>query len=365
MNDLAHTYALIMAGGGGTRLWPLSRRNRPKQVLPLVEKRSLFQTTFERLESLFPPERILVVTVQEQAEALKLQVPDIPDENFLLEPAPRGTASAIGLGAVALKKRDSQAVMAVLPADHYIRNQALFSRLVRTAVTVAQKGYLVTMGIAPTYPATIYGYIQSDAPLPEPFDYPVHHVVRFIEKPQEEQARALIETGNCSWNSGMFFWKVDDLLAEMSRQMPDLHAVLTQIGAAWGTDQQESTLKALWPGLRNETIDYGIMEHAERVAVLPASELEWNDIGNWNSLFDVLPADENGNIVFGSHHVTVDTSNSLVYGNHGDHLIVTIGVEDLVIVDSGNALLICHKGQAARVRQIVEKLKNSDREHYT
>lgn len=365
MNSLEHTYAVIMAGGGGTRLWPLSRRNRPKQAIPLVEERSLFQATFERLKDLLPPQRILVVTAEEQAATLQAQVPHIPDENFLLEPAPRGTASAIGLAAVALQNRHPQANMAVLPADHYIRNQERFSSLLRMALAVAEKGYLVTLGITPTYPATVYGYIQSGDLLPEPFNSPVYHVVRFIEKPNEEQARLLLEAGNFSWNSGMFFWKVDGLLAEISRQMPDLYAVLTQVGAAWGTPRQDSTLKALWPSLRSETIDYGIMEHAERVAVLPADGLEWNDIGNWNSLFDVLPTDQDGNIVFGGQHLAVDTSNSLIYGNHDGRLIVTIGVEDLVIVDSDDTLLICRKGQAAQVRQVVERLKKSNREHYT
>lgn len=365
MNSLEHTYAVIMAGGGGTRLWPLSRRNRPKQIIPLVEERSLFQATFQRLKSLFPPERILVVTVEEQAEILQAQVPYIPNENFLLEPAPRGTASAIGLAAVALQKRHPQATMAVLPADHYIRNQERFLLLLHTAIAVAEKGYLVTLGITPTYPATVYGYIQSGDLLRESFNSPVHHVVRFIEKPNEEQARLLLKAGNFSWNSGMFFWKVDDLLAEILRQMPDLYAVLTQVGAAWGTERQDSTLKALWPSLRSETIDYGIMEHAERVAVLPADDLEWNDIGNWNSLFDILPANQDGNIVFGSQHLAIDTSNSLIYGNHNGRLIITIGVEDLVIVDSDDALLVCRKEQAAQVRRVVETLKNTNREHYT
>jgi mannose-1-phosphate guanylyltransferase len=365
MGNLEHTYAVIMAGGGGTRLWPISRRERPKQMIPLVGERSLFQTTVGRLEGLFPPERILVVTASDQAAALEAQAPDIPARNFLLEPSPRGTASAIGLAAVILHKRDPQAVMASLHSDHYIGNEELFRSLIRTAADVAGKDYLVTLGITPTYPATVYGYIQSGERLPETFDYPVHNVLRFIEKPDEKQARSLLETGDYSWNSGMFFWKVENILAEMARQMPDLYSVLTQIEAAWGTERQDSTLTALWPGLRNETIDYGIMEHAERVAVLPAGGLEWSDIGNWNSLFDVLPPDKDGNIVFGGHHIPLDTSNSLVYGNHDGRLIVTVGVDDLIIVDAGDALLVCHKEHAVQVRQVVEQLKNSNREHYT
>lgn len=354
-----------MAGGSGTRLWPLSRRERPKQVIPLIGQLSLFQTTLRRLEGLFPPERILIVTVQDQAEALKNQAPFIPHENFLLEPAPRGTASVIGLAALALRNRDPQATMAVLPADHYIGNQDRFASLLRAAVAVAQQDYLVTLGITPTYPATVYGYIQKGEPLSETFNHPAHRVARFIEKPNEEQAQALLEAGDCSWNSGMFFWKVDNILAEISRQMPDLYAVLTRIEAAWGSPEQTSTLESLWPALRSETIDYGIMEHATRVAVLPAVGLEWNDIGNWNSLFEVLPTDRDGNIVLGGQLVAMNTSNSLVYGNHDGRLIVTIGIDDLVIVDADDALLICRKGQTAQVRQIVEQLKDSDYKHHT
>ena len=233
MSNIDHTYAVIMAGGSGTRLWPVSRRSRPKQMIPLVEDRSLFQATIERLEGLFPAERILVVTVAEQAEELHRQAPDIPAENFILEPAPRGTASVIGLAATVLRKRDPQAVMAVLPSDHYIRNRDLFYLLLHVAVDVAEKGYLVTLGITPTYPATIYGYIQRGDPLPEKFAYPAYQVLSFKEKPDDAQARQMLAAGDHSWNSGMFLWRADTILAEISRQMPDLYAVLTQIEAAW------------------------------------------------------------------------------------------------------------------------------------
>ena len=201
MSNLDHTYAIIMAGGGGTRLWPVSRRKHPKQIISLVEENSLFQSTVERLEGIFPPERILVVTVADQAEELKNQAPHLPPENFILEPAPRGTASVVGLAAVILQKRDPQAVMVVLPSDHYIRNRELFYLLLRVAVDVAEKEYLVTLGITPTYPATVYGYIQRGEPLPDKFAYPAYQVLRFKEKPDETQARKMIATHDHSWNS--------------------------------------------------------------------------------------------------------------------------------------------------------------------
>jgi len=365
MSNIDHTYVVIMAGGGGTRLWPVSRRSHPKQIISLIEENSLFQSTVKRLEGLFPSERILVVTVAEQAAELRKQAPELPPENFILEPAPRGTASVVGLAAVVLQKRDPQAVMVILPSDHYIRNRDLFYLLLRVAVDVAEKEYLVTLGITPTYPATVYGYIQRGEPLPEKFAYPAYQVLRFKEKPDDTQARQMLATRDHSWNSGMFLWRTDSILDEMARQMPDLHTVLTQIGAAWGTDEQDSVLTRLWPKLRNETIDYGIMENAEKVAVLPAGGLEWSDIGNWNSLFDVLMPDKHGNIVFSGHHIPLETSSSLVYGNNDDRLIVTIGVDNLIVVDSGDVLLVCRKDQAAKVRQVVDNLKNSDKEHYT
>lgn len=354
-----------MAGGGGTRLWPVSRRKHPKQIISLIEDNSLFQGTVQRLVGLFPPERILVVTVAEQYELLREQAPHLPEENFLLEPAPRGTASVVGLAAKVLQTRDPQAVMAVLPSDHFIRNRDLFYLILRVAIDVAEKEYLVTLGITPTFPATVYGYIQRGELLSEKFAYPAYQVSKFKEKPNDKQAREMLASHDHSWNSGMFMWRTDTILAEISRQMPDLHAALTQIGAVWGTEKQDSVLMDLWPTLKNETIDYGVMENAEKVAVLPAGGLEWSDIGNWNSLFDVLVPDKDGNIVFSGHHIPLETSSSLVYGNKDGRLIVTIGVDNLIIVDTGDVLLVCRKDQAAKVRQVVDNLKNSDKEHYT
>jgi mannose-1-phosphate guanylyltransferase len=363
---LDHTYAVIMAGGGGTRLWPVSRRDRPKQMLPLLEEhRTLFQTTVERLEGLLPPERILVVTVEEQARNLQEQAPEIPAENFLMEPLPRGTASVVGLAAIALRQRDPLAVMALLPADHYIRNRDLFHLLIRVAVDVAEKNYLVTLGITPTYAGTGYGYIQRGEAISERVIYPVYKVSKFREKPDEEQARVMISTGDHSWNSGIFIWRVDAILSEIEKQMSGLYASLTEIESVWKTPKQDEVLQRLWPTLKNETVDYGIMEHADKVAVLPAGGLEWSDVGSWDSLFDVLLPDKDGNIVFAGQHIAEDTHNSLVYGNGSERLVVTIGVDDLIIVDSGDVLLVCHKDQAQKVRKVVDNLMKSNLDQYT
>lgn len=363
---LDHTYAVIMAGGSGTRLWPLSRRDRPKQMLPLLEEHhTLFQTTVERLRGLLPPERIYVVTVAEQAQGLREQMPDIPGQNYLLEPAPRGTASVVGLAAAALLQRDPDAVMAVLPSDHFIRNRDLFHLLIRVAVDVAEKGYLVTLGITPTYAATGYGYIQRGEAIPDRVIYPVYRVSKFKEKPDESHARELLSTGDHSWNSGMFVWRADAILAEIGRQLPALKSALDAITAYWATERRDEILRRLWPDLETVTVDYGVMENADKVAVLPAGGLEWSDVGSWDSLFDVLLPDENGNIVFAGNHIAEDTYNSLVYGQNNDRLVVTIGVDDLIVVDTGDVLLVCHKDHAQKVRKIVENLKNSRKEKYT
>lgn len=362
--DAVHTYAVIMAGGGGTRLWPISRKEMPKQLLPLLGKDTLFQSTVARLEKLFPPERILVVTVTEQAREMQKQVPAIPVENYLIEPAPRGTASVVALAAAVLHKRDPQASMAIQTSDHYIRNRDLFHYLIRAAFDVAQENYLVTLGITPTYPSTGYGYIQQGAALDGDYKYPVYTVERFVEKPDQETAQKLLRSGDHSWNSGMFVWRADTILAEIERQMPELYKVVNKISAAWGTSQQDQVVKANWFGLKSQTIDYGVMERAERVAVLPAGGLGWNDVGSWDSLFDVLLPDMNGNVATSAQHLALDTHNTLVYSKTDERLVVTIGLDDIVIVDAGDVLMVCQVDQSQKVKDVVEHLKKHHQEKY-
>lgn len=362
MNE--HAYAVIMAGGGGTRLWPVSRKNRPKQLLPLLGEETLFQSTVARLVDLFPPERILVVTVKEQASEMRAQVSSIPEENYLIEPAPRGTASVVGLAAAVLKKRDPEAVMAVLPSDHFIRNRDLFHYLLRAAFDVAEHKYLVTLGIAPLYSSSAYGYIQQGEMLKAEFKYPVYKVKSFKEKPDEETAQSFLRSGDHSWNSGMFIWRADMILAEIERQVPALSVALGKIMAAWNTANRDETLRSNWMDLKSETIDYAVMEKAENVAILPASGLGWNDVGSWDTLFDVLFPDMNGNVSASAQHLAIETHNTLVYGNNNERLIVTIGLDDTVIVDADDALLVCKADQAQRVREVVEHLQKHRQEKY-
>lgn len=363
--NMEHTYAVIMAGGGGTRLWPVSRKERPKQLLPLLGQETLFQSTVQRLGDLIPPERILVVTVEEQAREMRLQALEIPEENYIIEPAPRGTASVVGLAATVLYKRDANAKMAVLPSDHFIRNRDLFHYLVKAAFEVAENDYLVTLGITPTQPSTAYGYIQQGEPLAGEYKYPTYQVKRFIEKPNEEAAQQLLRTGDHSWNSGMFMWRADAILKEINKQMPVLGDALKKIAPALGTDQQDSVLNDTWMDLKTETVDYGIMEHAEHVAVLPAGGLGWSDVGMWSSLFEVLLPDMNGNIATNSSlHLAHETHNTFVYGGNADRLIVTIGVDDMVIVDTGDVLMVCKTEQSQKVRDVVEHLRKHNQENY-
>lgn len=359
-----HCYAVIMAGGGGTRLWPVSRKNQPKQLLPLLGEETLFQSTVNRLADVFPFTRILVVTVEEQMRQMRDQVPAIPEENYLIEPAPRGTASAVGLAATVLKKRDPEAIMAVLPSDHFIRNQDLFHYLLRAAFSVARQDYLVTLGIAPVAPSMAYGYIQQGELLKGEFKYPVYKVRGFKEKPDERTAQGFMRSGGYSWNSGIFIWRANVILSEIEKQMPALSSVLSEISSAWGTPKQVDVLRAHWRGLKAETIDYGVMERAENVAVLPASGLGWNDVGSWDTLFDVLFPDMNGNVLVNAQHLALETNNTLVYGTDSQRLIVTIGLDDTVVVDSGDVLLVCKSDQAQKVRDVVEHLKKHRQEKY-
>jgi mannose-1-phosphate guanylyltransferase len=361
---MEHTYAVIMAGGGGTRLWPISRKQTPKQLLPLLGKETLFQSTVARLETLLPHERILVVTVAEQAREMQKQVPSIPVENYLIEPAPRGTASVVALAAAVLQKRDPEARMAIQTSDHYIRNRDLFQYLIRAAFDVAQNGYLVTLGISPTYPATGYGYIQQGESLDGNYRYPVYAVKRFKEKPDEASAQQLLRSGDHSWNSGMFVWRADTILAEIEKQMPRLYKVVCEIAAAWGTPEQNNVLQSLWYDLKSQTVDYGVMEKAEKVAVLPASGLGWSDVGSWDSLFDVLFPDMNGNVTTTAQHLALDTHNTLIYARDEERLVVTIGLDDMVIVDAGDVLMVCKVDQSQKVRDVVEHLKKHRQEKY-
>ena len=360
-----HYYAVIMAGGGGTRLWPLSRQARPKQMLKLGGERTLFQVSVDRLKDLFPAERIYIVTAVSQAEELQSECPEIPAENFILEPEPRGTASAIGLAAVVLQKRDPQATMAVVTADHFIKNEKKYLHILKAAREAASQDFLVTLGIRPTFPATGFGYIQRGGYLDTFSGVDVYRAQRFVEKPDLETAERYIHGEEHSWNSGMFIWRTEVILNEMERQMPTLYSVLQKIAEAYDTPKQEKVLKKYWLDLYSETIDYGIMEQAKNVAVIPARGLGWSDIGNWSAIYHMLPENVQGNVIQCKDHLGVDTENTLVFANgNSARLIVTLGVKGLVIVDTGDVLLVCPRDKAQDVREVVNLLKEQGKKEY-
>jgi mannose-1-phosphate guanylyltransferase len=352
---MEHYYAVIMAGGGGTRLWPLSRQDRPKQAINLLGDRTLFQIAVDRLLPLFPLERILVVTSAKYAADLRAQRPALPEANFVIEPEPRGTAPALGLAALAVHGRDPRAVMACLTADHFMRDEERFRALLSAAAEVAEADYLVTLGIEPTFPSTGFGYIQRERRLGAHGGFEVYLVARFKEKPTLEEAQAMLADSLHAWNSGMFIWRAQRLLDEFAWQMPGFHHQLRQMEA------DPAALPGIWSNVVNTTIDYGIMEGAEKVAVIPAGGLGWSDVGSWESLFDVLPTDESGNIVVGAEHLNSDSSGVLIHSSNPQRkLVATIGLSNLVVVDTGDVLLVCPRERAQEVRTLVSALKQSE-----
>jgi mannose-1-phosphate guanylyltransferase len=348
-------YAVIMAGGSGTRLWPLSRQHRPKQALTLIGNKTMFQYAVERIRPVFPLERILVITREEYASILSSQVPDLPAENFILEPEGRGTAPAIGLASIHLQQRDPDATMAILTADHFITETEQFCRILSTAEQIAADGTLVTLGILPSSASTGFGYIQHGSMFREKNGFRLYTVQRFVEKPDLTAAQKMVASGKVSWNSGMFICQVDRMMAEFERQMPDLYTRLMEIKNSIGQPGYRATLDNNWPLITKQTIDYGVMESARRLVVIPV-EIGWTDVGSWGSLFQLLPPDTNGNVMVG-HHLDIDTKGTLVFG--GNRLVATMGVSNLIIVDTDDALLVCSRDHEQAVKVIVELLMNS------
>lgn len=350
-------YALIMAGGSGTRLWPLSRKNRPKQSLPLVSERTMFQISVERLAPLIPPERVFVVTNAEMAQRFSEQEPDIPARNYVVEPSAKDSGPAAGLGLAHIAHADPDATVAILAADHHIGDEPAFLNALQAAHDVAQNDVIVTLGITPTHASSSFGYIERGSVIAIKHGLRVYNAAKFTEKPSTAVAEAWLSGGRHSWNSGMFIQTAKTGLAEFDRQQPAFAATLRELGAAVGTDRYETALQAAWAVAPKKSLDYAIMEGAQRIAVIPV-DIGWSDIGNWASLLEVQDRDGNGNVIVGDH-VGVDTEGSLVRA--ANRLVVTIGVRNLVIVDTEDALLVAPVERVHEVKQIVDELRAQNR----
>jgi mannose-1-phosphate guanylyltransferase len=349
-----HFYAMIMAGGGGTRLWPMSRQDMPKQLLPLVEESSMFKTSVDRLAPLFTPDQIYVVTGRKYLNLLREHAPEIPAKNFIIEPYGRDSGPAAALGITVIQKRDPEAVVAVLTADHHITKKETFRDVLAAAHDLAQKGYIATLGISPSYPATGFGYIHQADSLFKINEFPCYVADEFTEKPNAVTATIFLASGEYSWNSGMFIWKASQAMDEYKRQRPEMYAQFMELAETVDTPEFENKLESLWGNIEKISIDYAVMEKAQKMAVMPV-DIGWNDVGSWASLYEVLPLDKFGNGFKGRQPepVKLDTKNTLVYS---DKLTVTIGIEDIIVVETPDALLICHKDRVQDVKEVVNHL---------
>jgi len=350
------TYAVIMAGGIGSRFWPRSRRENPKQFLNVINDTTLIQNTVSRLQGLIPPENCYVVTHERYVDQTCEQLPAVPRENILAEPISRNTAPCIAYAAIQLLARDPDATMIVLPADHVIQNVRAFHEVLRTAIEAAQEPRsLITIGITPEYPATGYGYIQYDQHPEHVNDPPAALSVRtFAEKPDLQTAERFIDSGDFLWNSGMFIWRADSILAQMETHLPDTVRAFCHLTDALGTENEPAAVLEGFQNAPRISIDHGVMERADKVYVIPAS-FGWSDVGDWRAAYDLSEKDDAGNCLKGNVLV-VDSSRCLVQSEN--RLVALIGLHDTVVVDTDDALLICNRENAQQVKEIVDYLYN-------
>ena len=354
-------YAVIMAGGSGTRLWPLSRRGMPKQLLSLTGDTSLLQQTVARLDPLLRPQDIYVITSQAHVRATQDQLPQLPPENVLGEPLARSTAVAAALATV-IAKRESDEVGIVLPADHFVSDDEAFVEALREAARVAERGYLVTLGVVPTHPATGYGYIKAGEPLHTSSDTTV--VDRFVEKPDAAAAASFLDDGGYLWNAGIFAWRTYAFRQALERFQPELAAAMDRVEALHRTPGWMSEVRDLLEPIDAITIDTGIAEPAAaegRMAVVPL-RAGWSDIGSWSALLEALSAATGADLVASGRHLDRDSHRVLVHG--GDRLVVTVGLEDVIIVDTPDALLVCSRDRAEEIKPVLDEIAGTAGDRY-
>jgi mannose-1-phosphate guanylyltransferase len=353
-----NVYGIIMAGGGGTRFWPLSRQKKPKQLLNLSGNGLMINETIERISNIISKENIFIVTNEKQGEKMKGSVGDmIPSDHILLEPVARNTAACIGYAAVEIIKKYGDGIMCIFPADHYIKDQEEFDRILSQAIKEAENDdKLVTIGIKPTFPSTGYGYINFE----KTNENAVYNVNEFIEKPNYETAKKYMESGKYAWNSGVFIWKASVILHSFERFLPKVYHYLVSIAASIGTDNEYKIIQQLYSKIPSISIDYGVMERSDNVAVI-IGDFGWSDVGSWDNLGVLYNVDEAGNVIKGEQ-VNINTKNCICYAEN--RLIATIGIENMIIVETEDAILVCRKDQAQQVKEVVENLKARGLEQY-
>jgi mannose-1-phosphate guanylyltransferase len=348
-------YALIMAGGVGSRFWPRSKEKKPKQLIRVVGNNTMIQDTVKRLEGLVENKNIIVITNKVQKMRVKEQLPQLPEENIVDEPFGKNTAACIGLASVLIKAKNKDAVMITLPADHLIKDDELFRECLSNAAEFAYKSKgLVTIGITPTRPETGYGYIQFDD---TKIEKDIYKVLAFAEKPNLSIAREFLESGDFLWNSGIFIWRIDAIYEEMKKYLPDLTEELGKIETAIGTPEFEKQLVQVYGQLKSISIDYGVMEKSKNV-YLTKADFYWNDVGNWEAVYDVSEKNEDGNVIVGDIY-SEKTFSSYIFSPR--KFTAVIGVENLIIINTNDALLVCHRNNAQDVRDVVDHLKMNKR----
>jgi mannose-1-phosphate guanylyltransferase len=352
-----YLYAVIMAGGSGTRFWPRSRRDRPKQLLNITGDEILLKKTIDLVKPIIPPARIKIITTASQAEAVRKATPEIPAANIIVEPFGKNTAPAIGLSALLIEKEQENAVLVILPADHHIQDKARFREQIMAGVSKALEGdHIVTTGIVPRGPETAYGYIEAERLVDEKRG--IYTVRSFHEKPDQETARRFINQGNFFWNSGIFIARASRMLEEMAEHLPHNHRCLMNIRSFLGTDKASEAINEAYQNMEAISVDYGVMERSKHVCMV-AGDYGWDDVGSWPSAAQCWPADEQGNAHIGDV-VALDSSECIVYSP--DKTVALLGVEDLVVVEEDDVLLVSSKQRCQDVKRLVEKLHSEGRD---